>query len=110
MKEEQQSDPLRLLEDILYNRIKQKKQEMHRTHNRANTDHVWTEIETLQWILAQSLYQKAAADTILLLIIIIMITSRRKSVSLSFFWLHQIFFDTKVIVIEVYISKIPFLS
>lgn len=56
MNEEQESTPLlRLLEDILYNRIKQKKQEMHRTHNRADTDHVWTEIETLQWILAQSL-------------------------------------------------------
>jgi hypothetical protein len=54
MKEEQQSDPLRLLEDILYNRIKQKRQEMHRTHNRADTDHIWTEIETLQWILAES--------------------------------------------------------
>jgi hypothetical protein len=46
--EEQESTPLlRLLEDILYNRIKQKKQEMHRTHNRADTDHIWTEIETL---------------------------------------------------------------
>jgi hypothetical protein len=56
MNEEQQSaSPLRLLEDILYNRIKQKKQEMHRTQNRADTDHVWTEIETLQWILSQSL-------------------------------------------------------
>ena len=56
MKEEQQqSDPLRLLEDILYNRIKQKRQEMHKTRNRADTDHVWTEIETLQWILAQNL-------------------------------------------------------
>jgi hypothetical protein len=54
--EEQESTPLlRLLEDILYNRIKQKKQEMHITHNRADTDHIWTEIETLQWILAQSL-------------------------------------------------------
>ena len=54
--EEQESTPLlRLLEDILYNRIKQKKQEMHRTHNRADTDSLWTEIETLQWVLAQIL-------------------------------------------------------
>ncbi|HZC50271.1 MAG TPA: hypothetical protein VE244_14560 [Nitrososphaeraceae archaeon] len=46
--EEQESTPLlRLLEDILNNHIKQKKQEMHRTHNRADTDHIWTEIETL---------------------------------------------------------------
>jgi hypothetical protein len=56
MNEEQELIPLlRLLEDILYNYIKQKKQEMHRTHNRAYTDHVWTEIETLQWVLGQSL-------------------------------------------------------
>jgi hypothetical protein len=56
MNEEQQSAaPLRLLKDILYNRIKQEKQEMHRTHNRADTDKVWTEIETLLWVLSQSL-------------------------------------------------------
>ena len=55
MIEEQESIPLlRLFEDILYNRIKQKKQEMHRTHNRADTDRVWTEIETLQWVLSES--------------------------------------------------------
>lgn len=55
MNEEQESVPLRLLEDILHKRIMQKKQEMHRTHNRADTDHVYTEIETLEWILAQSI-------------------------------------------------------
>ena len=66
MNEEQEPDPLRLLEDILYNRIKQKKQEMHRTHNRDNTDHVWTEIETLQWILAESLSEGGSRyDTII---------------------------------------------
>jgi hypothetical protein len=63
MNEEQESvAPLRLLEDILYNRIKQKKQEMHRTHNRADTDHIWTEIETLQGILAQSLNIRREMD------------------------------------------------
>ena len=41
MNEEQEPDPLRLLEDILYNRIKQKKQEMHRTHNRSDTDRIF---------------------------------------------------------------------
>lgn len=42
MIEEQESIPLlRLFEDILYNRIKQKKQEMHRTHNRSDTDRVF---------------------------------------------------------------------
>jgi hypothetical protein len=40
---------------ILHNRIMQKKEEMHRTHNRFDTDHVWTEIETLQYIWAQIL-------------------------------------------------------
>jgi ABC-type transport system involved in cytochrome bd biosynthesis fused ATPase/permease subunit len=40
---------LKILEDILHNRIKKKKTEMQKTQNRANiTDRVWTEIETLQ--------------------------------------------------------------
>ena len=33
---------LKTLEDTLHNRIMQKKQEMHRTHNRDDTDRVWT--------------------------------------------------------------------
>ena len=42
---EAEESPLRLLKDILHNRIMQKKQEdMHRTHNRDDTDRVWTEI------------------------------------------------------------------
>jgi hypothetical protein len=56
MNEEQEPIPLlRLLEDILYNRIKQKKREMHKATERAVTDKLWTEIETLQWVLGQSL-------------------------------------------------------
>lgn len=56
MNEEQEPTPLlRLLEDILYNRIKQKKSEMHKATERAVTDKLWTEIETLQWVLGQSL-------------------------------------------------------
>jgi hypothetical protein len=56
MNEEQEPTPLlRLLEDILYNRIKQKKREMHKATERAVTDKLWTEIETLQWVLAQIL-------------------------------------------------------
>jgi hypothetical protein len=56
MNEEQEPTPLlRLLEDILYNRIKQKKREMHKATERAATDKLWTEIETLQWVLGQSL-------------------------------------------------------
>ena len=47
---------LRSLQEILYNRIIQKKAEMHRTKNTGDmTDRVWTEIETLQWVLAQIL-------------------------------------------------------
>jgi hypothetical protein len=40
---------LRTLEEIPHNRIKLKKEEMHRTQNRRAdiTDRVWTEIETL---------------------------------------------------------------
>ena len=56
MNEEQEPTPLlRLLEDILYNRIKQKKREMHKAAERAVTDKLWTDIETLQWVLGQSL-------------------------------------------------------
>lgn len=56
MNEEQEPTPLlRLLEDILYNRIKQKKREMHKDTERAVTDKLWTEIESLQWVLGQSL-------------------------------------------------------
>ena len=47
--------PLRTLQEIVHNRIIQKKGEMHRSHNRAYTDNLWTEIETLQWVLAQIL-------------------------------------------------------
>jgi hypothetical protein len=43
---------LKTLEDILHNRIKQKKQEMHKTHNIVDTKRVWTEIEIFQWVLA----------------------------------------------------------
>jgi hypothetical protein len=56
MNEEQEPTPLlRLLEEILYHRIKQKKREMHKATERAMTDKLWTEIETLQWVLGQSL-------------------------------------------------------
>ena len=51
-----QSPPLlKTLEDILHNRIIQKKEEMHKAQNRSVTDRLWTEIETLQWVLSQSL-------------------------------------------------------
>jgi hypothetical protein len=47
--------PLRTLQEILQNRIIQKKGEMHKSHNRVYNDGLWTEIETIQWVLAQIL-------------------------------------------------------
>ena len=47
--------PLRSLQEILQNRIIQKKREMHKSHNIAYNDSLWTEIETLHWVLAQIL-------------------------------------------------------
>ncbi|HKG40866.1 MAG TPA: hypothetical protein VKA98_01900 [Nitrososphaeraceae archaeon] len=47
--------PLTSLQEILHNRIIQKKGEIHGSHNRVYNDNVWTEIETLQWVLAQIL-------------------------------------------------------
>jgi hypothetical protein len=47
--------PLRSLQEIIHNRITQKKGEIHRSHNRAYLDSLSIEIETLQWVLAQIL-------------------------------------------------------
>jgi hypothetical protein len=47
--------PLRSLQEILQNRIIQKKREMHPSHNKAYNDSLWTEVETLQWVLDQIL-------------------------------------------------------
>ena len=51
----QSTTPLRSLQEILHNRIIQKKGEIHESHNRAYNERIWTEIETLQWVLAQIL-------------------------------------------------------
>jgi hypothetical protein len=47
--------PLSSLQEILHNRIIQKKGEIHEPHNRVYNDNLWREIETLQWVLAQIL-------------------------------------------------------
>jgi hypothetical protein len=47
--------PLRSLQEILHSRIKQKKGEIHDSHNKVYNDSLWTEIETLRWVLAQIL-------------------------------------------------------
>jgi hypothetical protein len=51
----QSTVPLRSLQKILHNRIKQKKGEMHKSHNEAYNDSLLTEIETIHWVLAQIL-------------------------------------------------------
>ena len=47
--------PIRTLEEILQNRIIQKKREMHPSHNKAYLECLRIEIETIQWVLAQIL-------------------------------------------------------
>jgi hypothetical protein len=48
---------LEILEDMLRNRISQKKKEIHKTQRSsiADTEKLWTQIETLRWVLSQSL-------------------------------------------------------
>ena len=43
--------PLISLQEILRNRISQKKGEINQSHNIAYTNILWTEIETLHWVL-----------------------------------------------------------
>ena len=47
--------PLISLQEILRNRISQKKGEIDQSHNIAYTNNLWTEIETLHWVVAQIL-------------------------------------------------------
>jgi hypothetical protein len=57
---------LRSLQEIIHNRIIQKKSEMHPSHNKAYLENLWTEIETLQWVLAEILTllrQQSSANT-----------------------------------------------
>jgi hypothetical protein len=43
---------LRSLQEIIHNRIEQKKREMHPSHNKVYLESLWISIETLQWVLA----------------------------------------------------------
>ena len=43
------------LQEIIHKRIRQKKGEIHKSHNIAYTNILWAEIETLHWVLAQIL-------------------------------------------------------
>jgi hypothetical protein len=53
--EQQESSPLKALQDILRNRIKQKKREVHESNSMVYNQNLWREIETLNWVLAQIL-------------------------------------------------------
>ena len=46
---------LKALEDILHNKIEQKKREVHKTKNIAENDKLSIEIDTLHWVLSQCL-------------------------------------------------------
>jgi hypothetical protein len=56
---------LRSLQEIIHNRIIQKKREMHPSHNKVFLESLWTEIETLQWVLTQilTLLRQSPANT-----------------------------------------------
>jgi hypothetical protein len=44
---------LKALEDMLHNKIEQKKEEVHKTKNIAENDKLSIEIDTLHWVLSQ---------------------------------------------------------
>jgi hypothetical protein len=46
---EQEVASLKALQDILHNRIKQKKGEIHESHSKVYNDNLWRGIETLHW-------------------------------------------------------------
>ena len=58
--------PLKTVEEILHNRMIQKKREIHPSHNTAYLESLRIEIETLQWILAEilTLLQQSLATKI----------------------------------------------
>jgi len=43
------------LEQKIIDRIEEIRRRMHKTHNREYTDSLWTEIETLNWVLNEIL-------------------------------------------------------
>jgi CRISPR/Cas system-associated protein Cas10 (large subunit of type III CRISPR-Cas system) len=46
--------PLKIIEDMLHYKILQKKREIPKTQSIADTERLWTQIETLQWVLSES--------------------------------------------------------
>ena len=53
---------LKTLEDMLHDRIAKKKVETHKYHEIAETEKIWTEIETLHWVLSESLSIRRRLD------------------------------------------------
>ena len=47
-------EELLTLQQAIENRVRQKKREIHQSHNRAYIHSISIEIETLQWVLSQS--------------------------------------------------------
>src|SRR5919206_350874 len=50
-----QTSLLKALEDMLHNKIKQKKEQVHKTKNIAENDKLSIEMDTLHWVLSQSI-------------------------------------------------------
>src|SRR5919112_1762784 len=46
---------LKIIEDMLHNKIKHKKEQVHKTKNIAQNDKLSIEMDTLQWVLSQCL-------------------------------------------------------
>ena len=42
-----------MIEQIICDRIRSTKDKMEKTNLRAETDRIWVQVETLQWVLAQ---------------------------------------------------------
>jgi hypothetical protein len=56
---------LKALQDMLHNRIMQKKEEVHESHSEAYIGSLSKEIETLHWVLAKILTLKRGYTTLL---------------------------------------------
>ena len=62
---EEQVSALKALQDILHNRIKQKKGEIQESHDIMYNQNIWKEIETLHWVLAKISTLKRGYTTLL---------------------------------------------
>ena len=63
LKEQEEISGLKVLHDILHNRIIQKKGEIHESHSIVYNQNLWREIETLHLVLAQILALQRIYDS-----------------------------------------------